>query len=386
MARSGKATPINSNVFEAALLRFEYMFDTFDNVAVSFSGGKDSTACLHLALTVATDKKRLPLRVFTFDEEAIPPETVEYMARIAARDDIAFEWYCVPVEHRNACSTDSPYWYCWAPEDRARWVRPLPELAITTPLTKKRVGIPDMIPKLYPRADGTVCNVMGIRTEESITRYQHIATKRGDRAFLIAAKSGPFAHVRNAYPIYDWRVEDIWLAPQLNGWDYNRAYDVMSMAGIPLRYQRCCPPFGDQPIRGLGRFASCWPELWARMVDRVPGAATAARYANTELYLPSGTQAELNEGQTWRERTLEAMDKLEPRARAEVAVAIRSCIRVHESRSSDPIPDAEPHPLSGYCWKFLYIPAKVGSDKFGRQSQKVWRLAVYERRKRGINS
>jgi len=47
-------------------------FSLFDTVAVSFSGGKDSTAVLHVTLDAAEAigwKKKIP--VFFFDEETI---------------------------------------------------------------------------------------------------------------------------------------------------------------------------------------------------------------------------------------------------------------------------------------------------------------------------
>ena len=361
----------------------EYVFDRFDTVAVSFSGGKDSTAVLNTALQMATDKKRLPLEVFTFDEEAIPPETVEYMSRVAERDDVSFSWFCVPLEHRNACSVDSPYWYCWAPEDEPIWCRELPATAVTAMPRRTRGGIPDYIPHLFRADRGTVANVMGIRTDESMTRYRHIATKAGNTAFVMPPQARS-KHISNVYPIYDWSVDDVWLAPDRMGWDYNRAYDVMSLAGISLSQQRCCPPFGEQPLRGLWIFKSCWPELWAKMVYRVPGAATAARYANTDLYGCGVADDDKPEGMSWREITMQAMSKLEASSRKEVAEAIASCISIHRKRSDEPMPDDEPDPKSGFCWKTLYTAAKIGGNKFGRQQQKMANKALAERRKRGI--
>ena len=36
----------DKNVFDAAMERIEFAFDKFDNLCVSYSGGKDSTAML----------------------------------------------------------------------------------------------------------------------------------------------------------------------------------------------------------------------------------------------------------------------------------------------------------------------------------------------------
>jgi len=59
-----KETVEGVNVYDAAIKRFEYLFDNFDKVVVSFSGGKDSTVCLNLALEVAKKKNKLPLDVY----------------------------------------------------------------------------------------------------------------------------------------------------------------------------------------------------------------------------------------------------------------------------------------------------------------------------------
>src|SRR5687767_12790853 len=113
MGRIHKQLRLEDSCYELARSRLRHVFERFDQIAVSFSGGKDSTVCLNLALEAARDTKRLPLQVLTFDEEAIPPETVEYLARTAEKPDIDFKWYCVPIEHRNACSPSEPHWYPW---------------------------------------------------------------------------------------------------------------------------------------------------------------------------------------------------------------------------------------------------------------------------------
>lgn len=124
---------LSVDVWTLACERAATIFDTFDHVAVSFSGGKDSTATLQVALHVAASDPRfsrhLPMRTIFYDEEAVPFETEHYVRRMAQRDDVAIDWLCLPIQHRNACSRKSPYWWPWAPEAEPLWVRPLPPRA-----------------------------------------------------------------------------------------------------------------------------------------------------------------------------------------------------------------------------------------------------------------
>lgn len=71
-----------TNVFEEAIKRMNMIFDYNDEVIVSMSGGKDSTVCFNLALMVARERNRLPLKVFWLDQEAEWQHTVDYMDKI----------------------------------------------------------------------------------------------------------------------------------------------------------------------------------------------------------------------------------------------------------------------------------------------------------------
>ena len=95
---------LGENVWDLALDRARTAFDIFDHCFVAFSGGKDSTAVLEVAMKAAEEMGKLPLRVVFWDEEAIPYETEDYVRRRATDERTTMEWYCLPVHHRNACS------------------------------------------------------------------------------------------------------------------------------------------------------------------------------------------------------------------------------------------------------------------------------------------
>jgi predicted phosphoadenosine phosphosulfate sulfurtransferase len=256
------------DVYQAALARTRFAYDNFDHVFVSFSGGKDSTAVLNVALDVARERDALPLHVVFFDEECISLETVEYAERVRALPEVTFDWYCLPVRHRNACSADEPFWFPWAPEAEDRWVRPLPDGAITDldgfPMAPDdRYDIPTVCERLlWRRHPGVTAGLLGIRADESITRRKAVSNKRHEN-YVIPTGNPRYAKV---YPVYDWRTVDIWTAPKLLGWDYNITYDLMEMAGIKAGSQRCAPPFGEEPMQNLWMWATCFPDLVASSV------------------------------------------------------------------------------------------------------------------------
>lgn len=362
------------NVLDAAYERVRYLYQNFDHVSLSFSGGKDSTACLHVCLDVAKEFNRLPLRVCFYDEEIIPPPTIEYVHRVAARPDVQMEWYCLPFKHRNACSNEQPEWECWQPELRDLWVRELPPEAITEhPVFQRGMSPTDFSRAILRRNE---CSVLGIRTQESLRRFRMMTMKRNENYI---ARMGSFAC---AYPIYDWSSVDVWRLVHERGYDYNTTYDVFNRTNLynNLLAQRVCPPFGDEPLRGLWKYAQCWPDMWAKMCKRVPGVNTAARYANTELY----KRPIKPDGQTWQqymELLLENWDSDE--ARAQIRAKLDRLIRMHFARTIHAIHDVYAHPITGVCWRFLAFIAAKGDLK-GRQSGMVTDWAHKECTRLGI--
>lgn len=366
------AIPLDEDVYTLAKRRMQRIYDEFDHVAVSFSGGKDSTAVLNIALEVAKEEPRnahhLPLRVIFFDEEAVATQTHEYMTRIEANPDIALEWYCLPVKHRAATTRKVPYWYPWAPEAQEKWCRPLPKNAITTvpgfPIwpAEERLDIPTVNGLLAPPQLGNVALVMGIRAQESMTRRRAVSRKRVDNYLVKYDSPTSRGNVWKAYPVYDWTTEDVWTAAKQLGWDHNYAYDHMEMMGMPHSAQRCSPPFGEEPLGTLSMWAECFPDLWDKMVDRIPGVATAARYSTTELWAYKKLPLK-PEGMDWSTFLLFYVNKFPKDVRLQIGKRLTDTVNVHYRKTSQPITVTTNHPISGVSWNYLLRIAMRGDFK-----------------------
>ena len=371
----GKKHGIDRNVHELALERIRTAYDRFDTVSVMFSGGKDSTACLHLVLEVARERGIDRVRVDHFDEEAIPYDTEHYVRRVAQLPDVDLNWWCVPVRHRNACSLQKPWWFPWGPEDEDKWVRPMPPEGIShldgypTSKPEDRLTIPEMNGLLFnPEKDGNVGIVMGIRADESLTRTRAILSGRSrDDVHIIKYDEGTSpGNIYKVYPIYDWSTKDVWTAPKKFGWDYNRAYDVMDKGGIRPHSQRCAPPYGEEPMRGLYQFRELWPDIWDKMQMRVEGAATAARYATTVLY-SYNRNPEKPDNVAWHDFIKFWVSKHPEPYRSQVADRIRGFIQNHYNKTDEPILDKMAHPRTGVSWDFLLKIAVRGDFKNRKQ-------------------
>lgn len=381
----------DKDVWEAAVERCAITMEQHDDCYVAFSGGKDSTSVLHAALEA---KERLnirqPLKVAYMDEEVTTPETDDYAARCVETLDIDMRWYCLPFQQRNACSADHPYWYPWAPEDEHLWVRNIPEYCTNTlantPLFPTAVkdrptvaeygpwAIADWRPDAPKRRSLGI--ILGIRVDESIMRRRIIA-KRGTQPHpWLVPGSGKEAWHAKSYPIYDWSVDDVWALVVQRNIDYNHTYDYLEALGQPPARQRVGPPFGEEPLHGLYVWKETHPEMWDKMTRRVPGAATAARYANTPLYgrvdrnfngkgdnlpppPPGGTHMD-----TIRASILTHTD---PATRSHVARAVQAVINAHTRRTTDPILPHAPHPASGVSWRILNDLAIKGDLKNRKQ-------------------
>lgn len=249
---------LEKNVLDAAIERLEIIFNNFDNIYFSVSGGKDSSVMVQLANTVA---KRLNKQfdVLCIDLEAQYKHTIDHIYELKQLSQIrTFYHIALPLALRNAVSVLQPKWICWEEESKELWVRDLPEDSINIhncPFDWFRPGeefeefiiqFAEWYQKLHT---GKVACGIGIRTDESFNRFRTITFQENKHTFkdykwtTQVKNAKKLLDVYNFYPIYDWRTEDIWGAVSKLDLMYNQIYDLMYKNGLSIHEQRICQPY-----------------------------------------------------------------------------------------------------------------------------------------------
>ena len=126
----------DSNVHDQAWARMRHTYEIFDNVVISFSGGKDSLVVLEMAKRIAEEMNIPKVHALFRDEELIPTEVTDFITeKYVGQDWLDLEWWCVPLHsHKHVLGVNQDY-IQWDPN--REWMRPKPEWA----LTEKDLGL-----------------------------------------------------------------------------------------------------------------------------------------------------------------------------------------------------------------------------------------------------
>jgi len=315
------------NVYEATQIRLAQIFNDFDNIYVSFSGGKDSGVLLNLCIDyIRRNNLKRKIGVFHLDYEAQYQMTTDYVDKTLSENLDIIDPYrtCLPLKAHCATSMFQSYWIPWEAEKRDIWVRDLPENSINeanNPCDFYQKGMTD-----YEFQDKfgfwfhkqknakRTCSLIGIRTQESLHRWRAIHSDRNYKNYngLIWTKQ-TYDNVYNAYPVYDWITEDIWTANARFGWEYNRLYDLFYQAGVPIDKMRVASPFNDWATESLKLYRVIDPNNWGRMVGRVNGVNFAGIYGGTTAM--GWKSVKLPAGHSWKSYMYFLLDTLPEQAR-----------------------------------------------------------------------
>ena len=118
------------SVLEAARERIKIIFDNFEKICISFSGGKDSTVMMHLMMEEAIKRDR-KVGCLIIDLEAQYKDTIDHLMNMVKlyEEHIDLHWAALPMALRNAVSNYEPQWCCWDEDKKDAWVRQKPEFA-----------------------------------------------------------------------------------------------------------------------------------------------------------------------------------------------------------------------------------------------------------------
>lgn len=276
------------NVYEAAVKRLNIIFDNFEYVYVSFSGGKDSGVLLELCAKVAKERGRR-FGIFHMDYEAQYTKTTDYVLRTLERfkDESDIYHVCAPFKVTTCTSMFQSFWRPYDPEKRDLWVKDMPNNAMTDkdfPFYQKRMwdyDFQDAFGEWLAEQHESVCCLLGIRTGESLNRWRAVHSDKNYKTLSNYEWTNTANKCVTAYPIHDWTTEDVWTANAKNGWDYNKLYDLFYYADVPLHKQRVASPFIGEGIEALHLYQVIEPDTWGKLVGRVNGVNFAGLYGGT---------------------------------------------------------------------------------------------------------
>lgn len=298
----------DKNVWDAGVERLDFIFNNFERIYLSFSGGKDSGVMLNFVLKYMREKgitKKIGIQIL--DNEANYELSVDFMHRIldSNRDLLEIYWCCLPITLPCTISSYAVEWQCWGNRDKERWIRPMPKQDYIVnfdnhnfPFFEEDMPYDkfwDGFSEWYSQGK-TCANLIGIRTVESLNRFRAIMNQQKETLGGQMWTKKNTEHSYNCYPIYDWKTEDIWTANCIYDWDYNKLYDIFYKAGVPVHRMRVASPFMSESKSSLGLYRVIDPHTWAKLCARVQGANFIATYGKQLNY----NTFKLPKGHTWK--------------------------------------------------------------------------------------
>ena len=298
------------SVYNETQKRLKMIFDEFDNIYVSFSGGKDSGVLLNLCIDyIRKNNLNRKIGVFHLDYEAQYTYTTEYVDNVLSENRDIIEVYrcCVPFKVTTCTSMHENFWRPWDESKKDIWVSKLPNECYT----KNDFGFYNSKMWDYEfqekfskwihnkkNATKTIC-LVGIRTQESLNRWRAIHSDKNTNKYNgIDWTKKMYDNVYNAYPIYDWITEDIWIANYRFQWSYNKLYDIYYQAGLTIDKMRVASPFISTAQESLKLYRIIEPSTWGKLIGRVNGVNFTGIYGGTTAM--GWREIKLPKGHTWK--------------------------------------------------------------------------------------
>lgn len=293
------------DVLTATIKRISYLFDHYNNIQLSFSGGKDSTALFHLINTEATKRARKFILYFQ-DQEAEYQGTADLVEWAMTQSNVIPLWYQVPIFMTNAASQQQLFLWAWGESEE--WVREKNTIAIQSinkKYPKRFYKFNNWVGQELRKRKGSCVSIIGLRAEESPDRH-FVMFGEDNALFWLRRKHKP----HKAYPLIDWKYTDVWKYIIENNLKYNRVYDKMYMLGGNLRYFRVSNLVHEKAFRCLTDLQELEPETYDKLEKRLHGVHTASMYGKENLIYSIKTLPEYFK--SWKEYKEFLMNSIHP--------------------------------------------------------------------------
>jgi predicted phosphoadenosine phosphosulfate sulfurtransferase len=338
---------LSTNVLEESVKRINYVFDNFQKVYVSFSGGKDSTVLLHLVANIARERNK-QIGVLFIDWECQFEMTINHVREMFNEysDVITPYWIQLEIMTNNSTSMVEPTWKSWDESKKKLWTREKETNSIKDksffPFYFENITFEEFITlfgRWYANGETTACFV-GLRAQESLNRFRTIArdnvSRFNDKKYSVKI----LEELYNFYPLYDWKAKDIWKYFGYSKNSYNKIYDRMYQAGLTIHQMRIDEPFGDEARKNLWLYHIVEPHTWAKLVARMNGANTGSLYSQEGGNMLGNNKLTLPEGHTWESFSRHLLNTMPPKTSEHYKNKIYKYIQWYMNRGFETIPDS----------------------------------------------
>lgn len=270
-------------VLEASRERVAFVFDHFEQIVCSISGGKDSTCLAHLALSEAHRRQR-KIGLFLLDEEVLYQSSVsqvEYLMSLFPENTSKL-WLQIEFRLTNAASLEEGQLNCWEAGKHKDWMRHKKPFAIqhrswaledqTVRDKNKGFGFYDVIEN-FERTYTGAAFLVGERATESPNRWRSVVknpvTVNGKKVYWATRRE------KNTVfkPIYDWNFHDIWKYIYDEQLQYSKIYDFQFKKGYPINEMRVSSLTHERSFKSICDLPEFEPKTYDKLLKRIKGIA-----------------------------------------------------------------------------------------------------------------
>lgn len=274
------------NVVEGAKNRISWVFDNFENIIVSISGGKDSTVLSWLALKEAVKRKR-KIGLFFLDEEVVYQSTIEQVEYLMGLypEYTNRLWLQIEFFLTNAVSLSESQLKCWESGKHKVWMRSKGKNNIfgkPWDLEKEKFtsgyswldfyGVLTNFQDCYKNT----AFLVGLRAAgESINRWRAVVKNpnniNGKDVYWCSKKGENYT----MYPIFDWNFHDVWKFIYDNNIKYSKIYDFQFMKGFGISEMRVSSLIHEKSFKSLCDLPEFEPKTYNKLLKRIKGISFA---------------------------------------------------------------------------------------------------------------